>query len=308
MTKAQEQGLLAGKVVLVTGAGGGIGREIALCAGREGASVVVNDLGASVFGQERDHSPADAVVTEIRAAGGHAVADYGSVAEPDAARAMVDAAVKAFGRIDAVVNNAGNYSVGPIHDIDPVAFDSLIKVHLYGSFNVSRAAAEYFRAQGSGVFLHATSSSGLIGSKGTLAYSVAKGGIMSLSRSIALDMAPFGVRSNCIAPSAASRMSAASAALKKGTEAPRPINAAQPAQVAPLAVFMISPAAAGITGQIIGVRANELYLYNQPRPARVLQRSDGWTPARIAEQLPAAWKTAFVPMESFVDVFSWPPQ
>lgn len=296
--------MLQGKCVLVTGAGGGIGREIALLAAREGASVVVNDLGADVGGGGRDSAPARETVALIRAAGGRALAHFGDVSDAIAAQEMVDAAVAEFGRLDAVVNNAGNFKVSALDAIRLEDFDAVLRVHLYGSFIVSRAAAPVFIRQGSGVFLHTTSSSGLIGSVGALAYATAKGAIASMSRSIALDMARHGVRSNCIAPSAASRMSSASA--KKGPSRAG-MDKSSAHQMAPPAVFLISDAAAGFNGQVIGVRGNEVFLYNQPRPVRSLHAGDGWTAQALAERLPLTWKSALVPLESFTDVFAGPP-
>jgi len=298
-------GLLSGKVVLITGAGGGIGREIALAAASEGARVMVNDLGAAVDGHGHDPAPAETTVALIRAAGGKAVADFGSVADPEHAQRMVDSCIAAFGRIDVVVNNAGNFSTAAIDEIDAENFDAILKVHLYGSFFVSRAAAAHFRTQRSGVFLHTTSSAGLIGNRGALAYSTAKGGIVALSRSIALDMAECGVRSNCIAPSAASRMSTVS----RTSSGLAPVSAglAGAAQVAPAAVFLVSDLAATLTGQIVGVRGNEVFLYNQPRPVRSLHRSDGWTARQLGAMVPAAWGQSLVPLEDFREVFNWAP-
>ena len=183
MTKA-----LDGKVVLVTGAGGGIGRDIALMAASEGAAVVVNDLGASLKGTGQTETAAQKVVEEIKAAGGDAIADGGSVTDPDAARAMIEAGVKEFGRIDAVVNNAGILRDGFFHKMTYEDFDAVVKVHLYGSFNTSRAAADYFREQEGGALVHMTSTSGLIGNFAQANYSAAKLGIAAFSKSVALDL------------------------------------------------------------------------------------------------------------------------
>ncbi|MEO9632036.1 MAG: SDR family NAD(P)-dependent oxidoreductase, partial [Sulfitobacter sp.] len=197
---------LDGKVVLITGAGGGIGRDIALMAAAEGAAVVVNDLGASLKGTGQTETAAQKVVEEIKAAGGDAIADAGSVTEPDAARAMIEAGVKEFGRIDAVVNNAGILRDCFFHKMTYEDFDAVVKVHLYGAFNTSRAAADYFREQESGALVHMTSTSGLIGNFAQANYSAAKLGIAAFSKSVALDLKRWNVRSNCIAPFAWSRM------------------------------------------------------------------------------------------------------
>ena len=198
--------LLQEKVVIVTGAGRGIGRGIAVMAAANGAKVVVNDLGGLEDGSGADSSPADEVVEQIKAMGGEAIASYASVTDWDAAHEIVDVAVNYFGRIDCVVNNAGNLRDAIFHKMTEKDFDSVINVHLKGTFNVSRAAATHFRAQTSGCFVNMTSTSGLIGNFGQANYSAAKLGIVGLSKSMALDMGRFRVRSNCIAPFAWSRL------------------------------------------------------------------------------------------------------
>ncbi|HMO68052.1 MAG TPA: SDR family NAD(P)-dependent oxidoreductase, partial [Novosphingobium sp.] len=200
-------GMLEGKAVLVTGAGRGVGRGIALAMAREGAAVVVNDLGVALSGEGQDGaSPAEQVVEEIRAMGGRAVANHASVADWDGACSMIKAAVDSFGRIDGVVNNAGNLRDVLFHKMGPDDFRAVIEVHLVVSFNTSRAAAPFFKEQGSGAFVHMTSSSGLVGNLGQANYMAAKMGIVGLSKSIAIDMARFGVRSNAVAPWAWTRM------------------------------------------------------------------------------------------------------
>lgn len=201
-----EAKLLDGKSIIVTGAGGGIGREIALLMARYGASVVVNDLGASLAGDASDKGAAQRVVDEITAAGGKAVANQSSVADPQGASDIVDTALQAFGRLDSVVNNAGILRDRFFHKMSSDDWDAVIKVHLYGAYYVSRAAASIFKEQESGSLIHMTSTSGLIGNFGQANYSAAKLGVVALSKSIALDMQKFNVRSNCIAPFAWSRM------------------------------------------------------------------------------------------------------
>lgn len=299
---------LEGKVVLVTGAGGGIGRDIALAAAREGASVVVNDLGATVKGTGQSASAAEAVVEEITAAGGTAIANADSVADPDAARSMVEAAVKAFGRIDAVVNNAGILRDCFFHKMTYEDFDAVLKVHLYGSFNTTRAAADHFREQNSGALVHMTSTSGLIGNYAQANYAAAKLGIAALSKSVALDLKRWNVRSNCIAPFAWSRMIGS---IKTDTPEQQArvekIKRMTPDKIAPMAVFLMSDLAEDVTGQIFGVRNNEIFLMSQPRPVRSVHHDGGWTPSAIAEQAIPALKASFIPLEVSADVFCWDP-
>ena len=299
---------LDGKVVLITGAGGGIGRDIALMAAAEGAAVVGNDLGASLKGTGQTETAAQKVVEEIQAAGGDAIADAGSVTEPDAARAMIEAGVKEFGRIDAVVNNAGILRDCFFHKMTYEDFDAVVKVHLYGAFNTSRAAADYFREQESGALVHMTSTSGLIGNFAQANYSAAKLGIAAFSKSVALDLKRWNVRSNCIAPFAWSRMISS---IKTDTEEQKArvakIKEMTPAKVAPMACFLMSDRAADVSGQIFAVRKNEIFLFNQPRPLRSVHSGEGWTADEIAERAIPALKSQFTPLEVSADVFPWDP-
>ena len=298
--------MLEGKVALVTGAGGGIGRAIALVMAENGANVVVNDLGAAVDGGGRDETKAQQVVKEIEAKHGQgtAVANGDSVADWDAAQRMVKTAVDKFGKIDIVVNNAGILRDTIFHRMTPEEFDAVVKVHLYGAFYVSRAAIPYMRAQESGAFVHMTSTSGLIGSVGQVNYAAAKLGIAGLSRAIAGDSARYKVRSNCIGPHAFSRMIET---VPGQTEEQLQARAAKtrPDQVAQLAAFLGCDAAADITGQIFGARGNEIYLYNQPRPIRTLHRGEGWSVQTLAETLPNALKSSFTPLERTRDVYPY---
>lgn len=299
---------LEGKVVLVTGAGGGIGRAIAMEAARAGASVVINDLGATLDGRRESSAAASAVVAEVESAGGRAVANGDDVSDPDGARAMVRAATDAFGRLDAVVNNAGILRDTFFHKMSFEDFDAVVKVHLYGSFNVSRAAADMMREQGSGSLIHMTSTSGLIGNLAQANYSAAKLGVAALSKSIALDLARWNIRSNCIAPFAWSRMtSSIKVDSPEQEERVNRMKEMQPEKIAPLALYLASDQAADITGQIFAVRNNEIFLISQPRPVRSVQRSDGWDIASVASHAIPALKPSFVPLDVSADVFSWDP-
>ena len=301
-------GIVAGKVAIVTGAGRGIGRGIALLLAQEGARVVVNDVGASLEGAGADAGPAQAVAEEIARAGGEAIASTLSISEPQNAELIVKAALDAFGRVDILVNNAGILRDRIFHRMSWSDWHDVMKVHLDGSFNMSRAVAGHFREQNSGSFVHMTSTSGLVGNFGQANYMAAKLGIAGLSRAIALDMARFNVRSNAIAPFAFSRM-IGSIPAETPEEKVRVEKFKQmtPEKIAPLVVYLASDRAAGISGQIFAVRRNEIFLFNQPRPIRSLQRSDGWTPEALDQQLKSAFAPSFTPLERSGDVFSWDP-
>ncbi|MBO9515179.1 MAG: SDR family NAD(P)-dependent oxidoreductase [Variovorax sp.] len=300
--------MVEGKVVVVTGAGGGIGRDIALAMASHGARVVVNDIGAGVDGEGRSTGPAQQVVDEIHALGGEAVPSTDSVAESASAARIVQCAVDNFGRIDAVVNNAGILRDRFFHKMSEPEWDAVIRVHLYGAFYVSRAAATFFKEQNAGAMVHMTSTSGLIGNFGQANYSAAKLGIAALSKSIALDMQKFNVRSNCIAPFAWSRMIGA---IPTDTDEQKArvarMQQMTPAKIAPLAVYLASDAAREVNGQIFSVRNNEISLISQPRPVRTIHRSEGWTPQTIAEHAMPAMRASFYPLDRSGDVFSWDP-
>ena len=299
---------LQGKVILITGAGRGIGREIALLAAREGAAVVVNDLGADPEGKGVDAGPAQEVVREIEAAGGRAVVNDDSVADPAGAERMVQQAIYTFGQLDSVVNNAGILRDAIFHKMSLDSWRDVMNVHLGGAFNVSRAAAQHFRERNSGSFVQFTSTSGLIGNFGQANYSAAKMGIVGLSKSIALDMQRFGVRSNCIAPFAWSRLiGTIPTDTPEQQERVEKIKTITADKIAPLAVLLASDLSKDVTGQIFAARRNEIFLISQPRPIRSVQRDDGWTPQQLAERMIPAFKSDFYALDRTADVFSWDP-
>jgi NAD(P)-dependent dehydrogenase (short-subunit alcohol dehydrogenase family) len=301
-------GIMDGKVALVTGAGRGVGRGIALAFANAGAAVVVNDLGVNLAGEAGESTPAQDVVKEITAAGGRAVANTDSVTSAKGAQAMVQMAIDTFGRIDAVVNNAGNLRDGLFHKMTEEEFDSVIGVHLKGSFNVSRAAAPFFKTQASGAYIHMTSTSGLVGNFGQANYAAAKLGIVGLSKSIALDMQRFNVRSNAVAPFAWTRM--IDSIPTNTPEQQRRVEGLKklvPEKIAPFVVALASDAAAHVTGQIFGVRNNEIYLFSQPRPFRTAHTSDGWTSETVIDRVFPAFANDFYPLHRSADVFTWDP-
>jgi len=300
--------MLKDKVVLVTGAGGGIGRDFAHAMAAAGAKVVVNDLGTSVKGEGKDAGPAQKVVDEIKAKGGKAVANTDSVAEWESANRILQTALDAFGRIDVVVNNAGILRDRFFFNMSVEEWRAVIDVHLNGSFYVSRAAATHFKAQQSGCYVHMTSTSGLVGNLGQANYSAAKLGIAGLSKSIALDMAKYHVRSNCISPFAWSRMIGSIPTETEDQKARvEKLKFMETSKIAPLAVFLASEQAKDVSGQIFAVRANEIFLMSQSRPLRSVHRSDGWTPETIATHAIPSLRDHFYRLDRSQDVFSWDP-
>tara|TARA_B110000503_G_scaffold135021_1_gene214809 strand:- start:2851 stop:3762 length:912 start_codon:yes stop_codon:yes gene_type:complete len=299
--------VLEGKVVIVTGSGRGVGEHIAFEAAKQGARVVVNDLGKNEEGQ----NTADTVVARIKAAGGEAIASLDSVAEWSGAEKMIQAAMDTWARIDGIVNNAGILRDKIFHKMSEEEWDQSFEVNVKGCFNTSRIAAPIFKEQNSGAFIHMTSTSGLIGNFGQANYSAGKMGLVGLSKSIALDMQRFKVRSNCIAPFAMTPM--VMAGIPRETEEDKKrwsvIERMAPEKIAPLACALLSDAAADVSGQIFGSRANEVYLFSQPRPIRTMHIGDegGITTEAVIERVLPAFKSSMFPLDRSMDVFTWDP-
>jgi NAD(P)-dependent dehydrogenase (short-subunit alcohol dehydrogenase family) len=301
-------GVLSGKVVLVTGGANGIGKECALLAAREGAKVVVNDLGGGTAGgDEGSAGPADAVVKEIKAAGGQAVANSESVTNRAAVKRMVEQAMDTFKGLHAVINPAGILRDKMFHKMDDRDWDVVIDVHLNGAYNVARATIEHFREQQDGAYVLFTSTSGIIGNIGQANYAAAKMGVAGLSRIIAMEGVQKNVRSNIIAPFAWSRL-IATIPIKDEASAKRVErmkNFMRADQVAQLAIALC--AAKDVTGQVFAARGNEVFLMSQSRPLRGMAKIEGWTPETICSHAFPALKSMMYDAGATTSVFGWDP-
>lgn len=298
---------LKDKVAIVTGAGRGIGKEIALLLAKEGAKVVVNDLGGAADGTGADERVADQTAEEIRKMGGEAIANYQSITEYENVENMIQTTVEQFGGLDIVVNNAGILRDRMIFKMSEAEWDSVIAVHLKGSFNMTRVAAPYFKEQKSGRFINFTSTSGLIGNIGQANYSAAKLGILGLTKSTAIDMARYNVTANAIAPFAWSRLVGTKPTeTEEQKEKVDKIKKMSPEHIAPLVAYLASDDAIDITGQIFGVRGKEIFLFSQPRPIRSAYNQEGWTAESLAV-LKQSFKADFTPVQTSADLFKWDP-
>jgi len=280
---------LEGKTVAITGAGGGIGRSVALACAAQGANVVVADFGVAMDGSNPSSEVANAVVKEIDAAGGNAIAVAGDVSKFDTGAEIVTAAVDTWGSIDGVVCVAGNLRERMIFNMTEEEWDAVIAVHLKGHFNVYRHASAVMRKQESGGSIVGFVSAAFVGSTSQANYSAAKGGIISLTRSTALALHRYGVRANCIAPSARTRMS---------ENVPFEIETGEPTAIAPMVVYLLSDQSKDVTGQTYTVIGPRISVWNQPAELRTMFAPDGaeWTPEQIAEWLPKTIKQEEHPM------------
>src|SRR5580765_5278111 len=272
-------GLLDGRVAIVTGSGRGIGREFALCFAREGASVVVNDVGVSLDGRGTEEDPAEQVCDEIEALGSKAVPNYDSVTDFDASRNIVQTAADAFGTVDILVNNAGIVRDKTLLKMDESDFDSVIGVHLKGSFNCTRHAAAVMKEKGYGRIVNITSSAGLRGNFGQTNYGAAKAGIMGMTFVWSMELGRYGITVNAVAPAGATRMTAGLYE-RSGKEPPPEEN---PALNAPLVAYLASEQAGFVNGQILGRTEYAYTIFQQPKQIAWMWRDGGWSPAEVAQ-------------------------
>ena len=290
-------GRLDGKAAVVTGAGRGIGRAIAELLAAEGAAVVVNDLGAEVDGRGSQASVADEVVAAIRAKGGRAVASYESVADFQAAERIVGSAVREFGAIDVLVNNAGILRDRMLFNMTEEEWDAVIAVHLKGTFNCTRHAAVHMRQQRRGRIISISSTSGVYGNSGQANYGAAKDGIAGLTRVASRDLGRYGITVNAVCPGALTRMSQtvppsvrrarAERGLETGFEERGfPLRNFGPENVAPWVVYLATDTARNVNGQTFLVMAGLVALLNYPAPVRTIQKAGRWTPEEIATIFP----------------------
>ena len=272
--------LLEGRVAVVTGAGRGIGREFALCLAREGAAVVVNDIGVSLRGDPMDEDPATAVCHEIEAFGGHAVPVHESVTDFGAAERIITTAVDTFGKIDILVNNAGIVRDRTLVKMSEEEFDAVIATHLKGTFNCTRHAAPFMKEAGYGRIINITSSAGLRGNFGQTNYAAAKAGLMGMTFVWALELGRSGITVNAVAPSGATRMTAA---LESG-ETPPTLD---PRLNAPLVAFLASDRAGHVNGQILGRTDWAFTVFQHPKQIAWMHKEGGWTAEEIAANFDA---------------------
>ena len=303
-------GIFDGKVAVVTGAGRGLGRAEALLLASEGASVVVNDLGGGTDGAGSASAPADEVVAEIKSKGGRAVANYDSVSSWKGGENIINTALDAFGRIDMLVNNAGILRDRMIFNMSEEEWDIIQKVHLYGHFYCTRHACVHFRQQRSGRIINTSSQSGL-GNLGQANYSAAKEGIVGFTRTVAMDMAKYGVTVNCIRPLAATRLALTPGMLEAWEKKSQVYGGANlgldfgsqlkgmseetrdaafqtisPDHIAPLVAYLASDKAANVNGRTFFVSGGEIGLYSEPAIIASIKKDGAWTLQELMEAMP----------------------
>ncbi|MCU4184199.1 SDR family oxidoreductase [Acidiferrimicrobium sp. IK] len=290
-----------GRVVVVTGAGRGIGRQHALELGRQGAAVVVNDLGATLHGEGSTPGPAEEVAAEITDGGGRAVVNGDDVADWAGAQRIVSTALDAFGRLDAVVNNAGFVRDRMFANVTEEEWDSVVRVHLKGHFCVGRAAAAYWRDRAKAGHRHdarivnTSSGAGLLGSVGQAAYSAAKGAILSLTLVQAAELGRYGVTANAIAPSARTRMTEEVFAATMAPPAAGGFDPMDPSNIAPLVAWLASPLSAGVTGRVFEVEGGRIGVADGWQHGPTVDLGRRWDPAEVGEGVAALLAKAPAP-------------
>ena len=292
---------LKDRVAIVTGAGRGIGAGIAKLMAAEGAAVVVNDLGGSVDGEGADNSPAAETVREIEAAGGRAIANFDDVSDYDASEQIIRSALNEYGSLDILVNVAGILRDRMIFNMTEAEWDSVIAVHLKGTFNTSKYASIYWRQERKGHYrlINFTSVSGLSGAPGQPNYAAAKLGIVGLTYSCANALGRYGVTTNAISPGAATRMGDTIPPDRRralsGAEAKAAEDRARemaPENVAPPVIYLASEEADWINGQVIGASGYQVSLFNQPEAIRMIQGKEPWTVDDMFQRMPSTFRPA----------------
>jgi NAD(P)-dependent dehydrogenase (short-subunit alcohol dehydrogenase family) len=293
---------LDGRVAIVTGAGRGIGRATALLLGRQGARVVVNDLGVASDGRGRDAALAESVAAEIRDARGEAVANGDSVSDFESAGRIVAAATQRFGGVDILVNNAGVSTGGPIWELEPEIFSRVIASHIHGTYNCTRHAVTQMKARGWGRIVNLVSRAGLVGMPGTAAYGAGKGGVYAFTNVVSRDLAPFGITVNAVNPASTETRMVTEAIERFRQQGGEALRAAanleaqlqHPDDVARVIAYLCSPAAAQVNGQVIFVRRDQIAVYRPPSLGEPALREGGWTLETLAEAVP---KLGLVPLD-----------
>ena len=299
---------LKDKVAVITGAGRGIGRGVALAMAEEGAKVVVNDLGGGPDGTGGAKSPADEVVAEIKSKGGEAAANYDSVATLEGGENIIKTAIDKFGKIDILVNNAGILRDRMIFNMAPEEWDAVLKVHLYGHFHCTKPASVLMRQQRSGRIINMSSTSGLIGNSGQANYGAAKAGIAGFTRVISRDLGRYGITVNTIAPGAATRLTLTEEVLAArqlraergiggaGGQQPAPADREmpEPDDVAPIVVFLATDAAANINGCTFGAAGGTISLHTDPVPVKSIIKQGRWTLDELLNIMPTTLAAGLV--------------
>ncbi|WP_433548144.1 SDR family oxidoreductase [Streptomyces sp. CA-294286] len=278
-------GIADGRVVIVTGAGRGLGRAHALAFAAEGARVVVNDLGVTADGAGASSGPAEEVVAAIRKSGGDAVAHAGDVATTHGAATLIAAAVDTYGRLDTLVNNAGFLRDRMLVNLDEDDWDAVVRVHLKGHFLPLKHAAQWWRAgaragrRTRARVVNTSSGAGLLGSVGQGNYSAAKAGIVGLTLVAAAEMGRYGVQVNALAPAARTRMTQETFADRMTAPAAGAFDAMAPENVSPLVVWLGSTASDGVTGRVFEAAAGRITVMEGWRPGPTIDKGSQWTPA-----------------------------